>query len=511
MRTCVVRRQFYTSELNTTVMIQTEPGFGTPKAAICYFCTTNVNIDSLDTTTRQQGFGIGIMTGTGTTAGVTINSTQQDAVATSITRTSNFTALGPVYVQGAGAGNSNIWRTTASRFVTDGMLVTFAASTTGGTPPPNQQLDVITTFFTGADLQAARFETSASYAVGVGITFNVGFRPDVVIGISSRAASAAGGGFSFGFATRRPGVGTTQVASQGSCSHHFSTGVGPMYQRTRHSRYFAEHCPLSSNPGAAQPAWECDSFTSTGVRFVARSANIPVGAIMGGIAMRFQGDYFGSSFNTLTTTGNEKSNTGFTPSLVLGAISGATAANALAAASTPDSDCYSIFVGTGGTTSKNRYGKGTITVSSGATAVTGTGTSFISQMSEGNRIYNTSGTFVGQVGSINSNTSLALTAGASVAMSSNNYFVAATSQHSVIYGNEFDANNSNAFIGATRGVDLYEASGGTPVTFIEANINPFNRRPFFNLNYTNVDASARWGWFLALPDENRRPDPTRIQ
>ena len=43
MKACVVRRQFYSSELNTTVMIHAEPGFGTPKAAICYFVTTNTN------------------------------------------------------------------------------------------------------------------------------------------------------------------------------------------------------------------------------------------------------------------------------------------------------------------------------------------------------------------------------------------------------------------------------------------------------------------------------------
>lgn len=84
-----------------------------------------------------------------------------------------------------------------------------------------------------------------------------------------------------------------------------------MYQRMRHSRYFAEQCPVDTNPTAVQIAWECVSFDSTGVRFVVRNASHPVGAVMGGIAMTFQGDYFGSSFSTLTTTGNKISNTGF--------------------------------------------------------------------------------------------------------------------------------------------------------------------------------------------------------
>lgn len=116
-------------------MIHAEPGFGTPKAAICYFATTNAGIDSYDTTSFQQGFGIGFMTGTGTTAGAVANSTQQDAAASSVTRTSSTSGIGPVSITGAGAGNSNIWRTTGCRFVDAGMLITFVGSSTGGTRP----------------------------------------------------------------------------------------------------------------------------------------------------------------------------------------------------------------------------------------------------------------------------------------------------------------------------------------------------------------------------------------
>ena len=178
---------------------------------------------------------------------------------------SNTSGVGPIFTQGAGAGTSNIWRTTGSRFVNEGMLITFAASSSpGGTPPPNQRLDVVTTFFTGSDLQVERFETSVATATGIGITFNVGFSPKLVIGVAARAVSGAGQGFSYGFATRTPGTGTTQVASQGSCAQNFSNNTDPVYQRMRHSRYFAEQCPIDTNPGAAQTSWECDSFNSTG-------------------------------------------------------------------------------------------------------------------------------------------------------------------------------------------------------------------------------------------------------
>ena len=510
MRTCVVRRQFYTSEINLTVMIHAEPGFGTPKAAICYYATTNAAIDSFDTTTIFQSFGIGFMTGTGTTAGVIVGSTQQDAVGATVTRTSNTSGAGPIFTQiTAASGASNIWRTTNSRFVNEGMLITFAGSSGGVTPPPSQRLDVVTTFFTGSDLQVERFETSVATAIGIGITFNVGFRPKLVIGVAARATSGVGGGFSYGFATRTPGTGTTQVASQGSCGQNFSNGTDPVYQRMRHSRYFAEQCPIDTAAGAAQTSWECDSFNSTGVRFVVRNASHTAGAFMGGIAMTFQGNYFGSSFSTLNTTGNKRSVTNFTPQIVIGALSGATAANALSAASSPNSDSFSIFVGTGGTTTKNRYGIGTMTVSSSATAVTGTGTSFFSQLAQGNRIYNTSGTLIGSVGAVNSNTSMTLSAGATNAMSSANFFIQAGSQHSVIYGNEFgNGTNSNAYTAVTRGLEIASISGAAPATWVKANFNPFNRRPSFVLNYTTADATPRFGWFLAIEDENRRSDPS---
>jgi hypothetical protein len=57
-------------------------------------------------------------------------------------------------------------------------------------------------------------------------------------------------------------------------------------------------------------------------------------------------------------------------------------------------------------------------------------------------------------------------------------------------------------------LEIYRSTGGVPSTWIEANFNPFNRRPFFDVNYVTADATPRFGWFLALPDENRRSDPS---
>jgi fibronectin-binding autotransporter adhesin len=55
---------------------------------------------------------------------------------------------------------------------------------------------------------------------------------------------------------------------------------------------------------------------------------------------------------------------------------------------------------------------GTVTVASGATAVTGTGTAFTTELQVGDKIYNSSFSVIGTVASITSNTSLTLSAGA---------------------------------------------------------------------------------------------------
>lgn len=59
-------------------------------------------------------------------------------------------------------------------------------------PAPKSEARCCYHFFTGSDLQVERFETAAATAIGIGITFNVGFTPKLVIGIASRATSGAG-------------------------------------------------------------------------------------------------------------------------------------------------------------------------------------------------------------------------------------------------------------------------------------------------------------------------------
>lgn len=507
MKVCVIRRQFYTSELNTTTTVYAEPGFGTPKAAIIQYVTTVGDIDVLDTSTIQQSFGIGYAAGSGTTAlNSTISHTQVDAVGTSTSRVTGQASSGPLYTQGSGSGTSNIWRSTSCRFIDGGMILTFAAPSTGGTPPPNQQLDAIFTFFTGADLQVQHFHYAVATNTGIGRTFDAGFRPDLIIGSAMRATAGGNQSFSFGYATRdQSGISSTAVSTQGSCASFFSTAAATMLQFMRHSRYFAEQCPVTvATQGTPQTAWQVDYFTSTGFHAIVRNANHPVGAILSCLAFKFDNKFYGSSYNTITSIGGEVINTGFVPQFIIGASTGCSTQNLVSAPKSPDSDAFSVFVGTGGTASKSRQGIGTISVTNGTTTVTGTGTSFRAQLSEGNALFNSSGTRIGAVGSINSNTSFVLKGGALAGMSNENFFYRGKSQFSTVIGNEYGNTNSIAYTGQLSDIEWVRSTGGVPSTWIQARINPFNRKSRFTLSYDTVDSIPRWGWFLAIGDENRR-------
>ncbi len=69
MKSCVVRRRFWSTEANNaTLTVQTEPNFGTPKAAIMMLVETNASTDAF-ATLGQYNCGIAFIgpKGDGTT------------------------------------------------------------------------------------------------------------------------------------------------------------------------------------------------------------------------------------------------------------------------------------------------------------------------------------------------------------------------------------------------------------------------------------------------------------
>ena len=149
-----------------------------------------------------------------------------------------------------------------------------------------------------------------------------------------------------------------------------------------------------------------------------------------------------------------------------------------------------------------------MSVNSGSTAVTGSGTAF-SSLNPGDVIYNSSNTQIGTISSFSNNTSMTLSSGASVTMTSENYSFIPFGQFSVSFGSSNAAVTSQIY-SSIRTNPIFIASYGTaatPTTLVKAKINDFDSYPGFKINYDTANATARKGWFLAFKDnENRRRD-----
>jgi hypothetical protein len=195
----------------------------------------------------------------------------------------------------------------------------------------------------------------------------------------------------------------------------------------------------------------------------------------------------------------------FIPSLVLGSLGTVTSINT----ETTSNDSTGIsFFAAKSLTPKSNYGLGTMSVTSGLTAVSGSGTAF-SSLNPGDVVYNSTNTLIGIISSVSTNTSLTLSSGASATMSSETYSIIPYGQFSVSIGSSNNASTTKVY-SAINTNPFFVASYGTlasPTTLVKAKVNNFDSYPGFNLNYDTANATARKGWILAFKDnENRRRD-----
>jgi hypothetical protein len=212
------------------------------------------------------------------------------------------------------------------------------------------------------------------------------------------------------------------------------------------------------------------------------------------------------NYTSATSTGvSGIATTDFIPSLVIGALGTVTTTNTLTTSN--DSTGLSFFA-VKSLTSKSNYGLGTMSVTSGLTAVTGSGTAF-SSLNPGEVVYNSVNSQIGTISSVSTNTSLTLSSGSSATMTAEKYSIIPFGQFSVSIGSSHNASttkiysaiNTNPFFVASYG------TVGSATTLVKAKVDNFDSYPGFKINYNTANATARKGWFLAFKDnENRRRD-----
>ena len=494
MKSCVVRRRFWALEAdNATVQVDTEPGFGTPKACIIQYAEVNAATDAVDTALAVRNMGISFIgpAGNGTTTLLlhTAWFSMQDNVATRAGRRQNSNSSA-VYAHNQD-GTTVFYRATGAGFGTDLMQLTFANQT----PQSNGHIEAICTFIGGDDITVGVGTVPISTATSPATVSSLNFQPDLVFLTGSVSAINAGDNtdvrLSWGCATRSPLLNK-------SVGFHAEMGVGTADQGTLYSSNDAFIWLTNTTTGPF--LHQVNTFTSTGFNIATVStstSHIYYMAIKG-----YSPTHFAlRDISTPTATGDQFTglgSTGFVPKTVIGGVVNTSGdATRTGGTTTPGADCIGLFAGNRSADSLYFNGTGTIQTNSAGTAVTGSGTSFY-RLAPGFRLYQTNNTLIGTVSTVTSSTALTLTANAASTLAAGTSFVYSNQgQYCVSIGDQ-DGSSSNSTVFSRMAQRLIHTDSGTGTTYLRASLSDFDTRNGFNLNFTTVDASARKGWILAF-------------
>lgn len=514
MRSCVVRRRFWATEAdNAVVNIDTEPGFGTPKAAILNMIECSADVDAFDTTLANRNLGIIFVgpkgDGTSTIYIVSATSVMLDASgnAACSRRTHNtefqFTNS---------SGTVSYYRATGAAFVNDGMTITF----TNQTPQTNGHIEAICTFFTGDDLTVGVGTHAVSTASATQNSFSgFNFQPDTMFFSSSVAGNIGNVNnddfrISWGAATRLP-------FKQYVVGYH-SEGTGGAVTPMNLAAWSSDNSVVyyNTNTSVSDANWTLNSIDATGFTITTDDTIGPGSTnIINFLALKSSTptDFALVGLSSATATGNQFTGlgiTGFVPKTIIGGATNATTYN-LRVTTSPGADCISMFAGSRSADSKYFPGLGTLTSSTASATVTGTGTSFF-RMAPGFKLYTLNNQLIGTVSSVSSATSITLTGNASVTQSPTAGWVYSDSgAYCLTFGDNDGAATSAVHSRITTSL-FATVNGATPSIIDQASLTNFDTRPGFNLNFTTSSGTAKLGWIMAIKDNypsgaNRRRQP----
>lgn len=509
MKTCVVRRRFWALEADArAVRVQTEPGFGTPKACMVMYAEINAATDSFETALAQRNLGIGFAgpkgDGVATILEHCAHITVADAQTTTLGRRQNFNTRFINCHNNTGA--TVYYRVDTVTFGTDFADITFANQT----PQTNGHLEAIITFFGGDDITVGIGTVPMAGTAGGTVTYSsLNFQPDVVIAASVISPINTGDNtdcrISFGAATRSPLL-------QKSVYWHYENAVGNV-------DCMSVNAPSALVTYSTSTAVGPYSHTISGITtggFTLTSSDAAGGSNNNFIFLAIKGaspTHFALTDLSTSTSNSEVftslGSTGFVPKTLIGGAVNATADNTRTNTS-PGADSIQFFGGNRSNDSLYFDGVGTISASTASATVTGTGTSFY-RYAPGFKLYNTSNSLIGTISTVGSQTSITLTANAAINVSAGSNFVYSNQgQYCISFGDEDNAAVSVVFSQmSSKLLTLARSSVNTPSDILEASLVNFDTRNGFALNYTLTDGSARKGWILAFENTDEANEGRR--
>lgn len=505
MKSCVVRRRFWQLESdNATVQIDTEPGFGVPKACIIQYVETSADTNVVDTSLSVRNMGISFIgpAGDGTTT-LRLHTawfSMQDNVATRAGRRQNANSSA-VYAHNQD-GTVVFYRATGAGFGTDLLTLSFANQT----PQTNGHIEAICTFIGGDDVTVGIGTVPVASGVTPQTVSSLNFQPDVVLLAGTVTGLNAGDTtdvrLSWGCSTRSPLLNKT-------VGFHAELGVGTADQASLYSS--ADAFIWLTNTVTGPFMHQVGAYTSTGFDVITASTST---AVINYMAIKgFKPtDFALSDISTPTATGDQFTSlgsTGFVSKTVIGGVVNTSGdATRTGGSTAPGADCIGFFAGNRSADSLYFNGTGTIQTNSAGTAVTGTGT-FFYRLAPGFKIYQTDNTLIGTVSTVTSTTALTLTANATSTLAAGTSYVYSNQgQYCVSIGDQ-DGNAGNSTVFSRMASNLIHTDSGAGTTYLRASLSDFDTRNGFNLNFSTVDATARKGWILAFKNTENANEARR--
>jgi hypothetical protein len=491
MKTRIVSTRIPAAQANGVYNISLPTGFGVPKGFLVYATNSFVQPNNFDSTTDFPGFSVGFggsnIAGTGLTNCCAWITQQEDAEPTEIR--AGFANTASIFITNIADTVRRQWQLTG--FANDLILGTYQGVGTQQTP-----LDVVFTVFSGDDFFAAVGRTAVT-ASGVRTVVGTTFQPDAILFSSLRPATTTDGNIHFGTALRNASTGATTCRSQVSASWGNQRNQDPV-------ECLASISDAGSRNVISSASIKFQHMFASGFAVTQDSANahsIIFLAMKAGVGLSTNPSFSANTFQSATGVGSSYYEVGFKPNHIIGCFSHVNTLNSNVNSTANGADMMSFFTASGAQKA-NIVGIGTFTSSTSSTTLTGVGTSFLQQLGAVDNIYNLNYNLVGIVSSITSNTSLLLQSNAAITATGSSFIYEKPLQFSFGYGAQDAAGNGNNTRGRFSDTAITSFTASTPTLQAVGSIQNFDGQNGFTVNYTTLANGGRFGWYLAIRDED---------
>lgn len=483
----------------------TDPGFGRVQCVLGYHVNTGTVLNTGDVSTNSKCILIGHAGTSGSsTSPTTVMCSAGIAHSNNLANTQTQVGTRNADWASGDSNRSTRYRFTAATFGVDEFNLTNSGKASSGTTFD----DLILVMFGGLGLSSATNYSSLNQTQNAlrsitGLTF----RPDVIIGswcMDTAGNSSVAGNSKLGYGAHARTNASMPAyivygAENGVSNVTAKAGIGTDMLWKRLSAYGTATGTASAASGGGITA-----FNANGFDVQTLNAGQAAGTYQFNFtALKCDEKIKTGYFFTPTGTGTTFIETGFVPQFVMGATSGSSVMQ-----SQPETNLeapsVNLWFSQGGTTSKFIEGRGTITAATNSITITGTGSSFLAQVSQGDLLYGPSYELLGTVAGVASTTSLTLTANSLVALTTQSYFITNSKNYTIYFGDVVAAPEQEAFVGiATSSPNLHIGSGTAVSAITSGQIITFCDNGF-QINYTNRYSTAQLNWYMAIEAEPRQ-------